>query len=430
MYPSIYNRGSRGGQKGIALLLVLSSLLILSAIVVEFAYDTNVSYNVSINEEERLKAHYLALSGLNFAKIVIRYDKDAKQLVASAARQLGRNIQVQPLYKMMPINSALLRGLMESATSEGGEGIPPPPEGGEGEDKFGAARQGMASLNLKEAKNFLDFQGDFSAEVEPEDGKIPLNAFYQLNSTAPEYDRLKNVLVQLFLQKSFEGLLKDKTRDSQDLANKIADYVDKNDSVNEAGGNERGPEMSQYSGTSLRPKNAKFLTIEELMLVPGMTDDLLTELKKHVTVYKSTDKINACAATDEVLRAMIIAFTMSREDIEDIRPENEDRLKNAVEKVREKCPDTGAMGQALNEVLGLAGPGSAASVSPTTQPSGPGGTPPPPATSFASMLTNEETIFRIEAIGTVGNAEVKIVDVINSASPNPDQWRDLYWRVE
>lgn len=424
MRPLIYEK-----QRGIALLLVLSSLLILSAIVVEFAYDTNVSYNVALNEEERLQAHYLALSGLNFAKIVIRYDKDAKQLVASAARQLGRNLQVEPLYKMMPINSALLRGLMESAGSEGGEGVPPP-EGAEGEDKFGAARQGMASLNLKEAKNFLDFKGDFSAEVEPQDGKIPLNAFYQLSPTAPEYDRLKNVLVQLFLQKSFEGLLKDKTRDSQDLANKIADYVDKNDSVNEGGGNERGPEMSQYSGTNLRPKNAKFLTIEELMLVPGMTDDLLAELKKHVTVYKSTDKINACAGTDEVLRAMIIAFTMSREDIEDIRPENEDRLKSAVEKVREKCPDTGAMGQALNEVLGLSGPGTAASVSPTTQPSGPGGTPPPPATSFTSMLTNEETIFRIEAIGTVGNAEVKIVDVINSASPNPDQWRDLYWRVE
>src|SRR4029453_16192100 len=182
----------------------------------------------------------------------------------------------------------------------------------------------------------------------------------------------------LLMQKPFEGWMKDQVRESQELAIKIADYVDKNDAINEYKGEERGPEDSEYTGTEQKPKNAKLLTLDELILIPGMSDDILSELKKHVTVYKSTDKINACLATDELLRAMIIAFTQ-REDIEPIRPDNEDRLKNAVDKVREKCPDIQAMSQALNDYLGITASGSTggAAKSPHPPPRPAGGAPTP-----------------------------------------------------
>src|SRR4030095_14669435 len=216
---------------------------------------------------------------------------------------------------MIPINSGLLRTLMqggtgaesEAAGEEGGAEAPaaPPTENGPGTD----LEKTGSNFNEKQAQNFLNFEGDFNATVEAEDGKLAVNAFYSLNASQREYDRLKDTLRFLLMQKPFENLMKDPIRESQELANKIADYVDKNDSINESKGGERGPENSEYTGTEQKPKNAKLLTLDELILIPGMSDDILSELKKHVTVYKSTDKINACLATDELLRAMIIAFT-------------------------------------------------------------------------------------------------------------------------
>ena len=102
-------------QKGVALLIVLSSIMLLSALVVEFAYQSNVTYNISMNEKERMEAYYLALSAINFSRIVIKYNKEAQQLVSQASQGLGRSIQVQPLYKMIPINTAIIRGLLQAS---------------------------------------------------------------------------------------------------------------------------------------------------------------------------------------------------------------------------------------------------------------------------------------------------------------------------
>jgi type II secretory pathway component PulK len=407
--------------------------MLLSALVVEFAYDTNVTYNIAMNERDRLQAFYLAQSAVNFSKIVIKYDKEAKQLVSQASQKLGRSIQVKPLYQMIPINSALLRTFLQNPGPEG-EGAAAPPAEGEGADQTQEAQKTLGNVDVKETQTFLDFEGDFNATVEAEDGKLSLNAFFTLNPTQREYDRLKDTLRFLLMQKPFEGFLKDPMSDSQELAGKIADFIDKNDVINEYKGEERGPESGIYVGTSQKPKNAKLLTADELILVPGMTDDILTELKKHVTVYKSTDKINACLASDELLRAMILAFTQ-REDIEPLRPDNEERLKNAMDKVREKCPDTQAMSQALNDVLGISASGSSgsgtapASSQPSTQPAG-GTSGGVSFTSFSSMINSEEMVFKIEATGTLGNAEVKIIDILQAGSNNPDQWKDLFWRVE
>lgn len=417
-------------QKGVALLIVLSSIMLLSALVVEFAYQTNVTYNISMNEAERTKAYYLALSALNFSKVVIKYNKEAQKLVAQASQKLGKNIQVQPLYKMIPVNSAIIRALIQSTGSDETPPESPNPEEGAGDQKsndLAAAKQGLSALNTKAAESFLSFEGDFAADIESLDGKLPINAFYLLNPSQVEYDRLKYTLMFLLRQKPYEALLKDKVKDSQDLANKIVDYIDKNDSMNEFGGSERGGEATAYAGTDLKPKNAKAFTFEELIFVPGMTDDLLAALKKDVTVYKSDYKINACLASDELVKAMILAYSQNRSDMEPLRDDSAERLKNAVTKLREKCPDTAAMATVLNEALGVNATSSGSSSVPTSLPASGGA---PANTSFATMLSAEESLFQIIASGTLGNAEVKIINVLDTSNANPDKWKNLFWRVE
>jgi len=418
-------------SRGIALLLVLSSLMIISTLVINFATSSNVNFNIAMNERDRLQAYYMAQSALYFSKLMIQYDKEAKKMIADAAKRLNRNIQVKPLYKMLPINSELLRGLAKTpGIGEGAENAAEEPN--VDAKTLAAVKEKSNSFNDKVAKEFLDFEGNFSADIDSEEGKFPLNAFYTLTPAQPEYDRLKYVLIFLLQEKPFEPFFKDKTRESIDLATKIIDFIDKNDSVNDFGGGERGSEASTYTGTTIRPKNAKLLDVEELIFVPGMKEDLLQELKKNVTVYRDTDKINACVASDELLQAMIVAYTQKRDDMEPLRMDNAERLKNAVTAVQGKCPDTAAMGQTLNETLGATAPNTQNNGS-TVPPAGGAQSQPSAATTaagFSSMLTDQETIFTVHAKGELGNARVKIVEVLNASGNNPAQWKELFWRVE
>lgn len=412
-------------KKGIALLMVISSILLLTTVVVDFAYNSNVSFNVAMNERDRLQANYLAQTGYQFALILIRYDRDAKELVKQAAQKLGRNVQVKPLYKMLPIDSGLFRGLAQMNT-ENKEGE----EGGLNAEQLSNIKQSADVMSEKQAKNFLNFEGDFNAEVDAEDGKIPLNAFYYLTPTQPEYDRLKTVLISLFKQNNFLKHIKDKQRGPEELANRIADYIDKNDSVNEMGGSERGNESGVYVGSKAKPKNAKLVSVDELIFVPGMSEELLEEIKNDVTVYGSGDKINACASGDELLKGLIIAYSQ-RSDIEPIRADNEERLKNVLTAVREKCPDAQAMTQALNESLGVTTSSSSIG-SASSQPATGSGTSSAGTiqNSFASMISNNENYFRIKASGTLEHAQVKIEAVVDASNSNPDQWKILYWRIQ
>ncbi len=402
-----------GNERGVALVIVLASLMLLTTIVVELMLQSKTQLNIAMNERDRMQAFYLAQSALNFTKIVIQNDKAVQQEASKISKQLGRTIKVPHLYQMLPIHSSMLKGMIQipkevgdSNTTEEGKG----------------AYENPNSTPFHETDSDLE-EGIFKAQVEILDGKIPLNAFYGLAPTQVQYDRLKNVLIYLFRQKAFENLLKDPARDSLDLASKMADFIDKNDVINEIGGGERGLETSLYAGSLQKPKNAKLLTLSELMLLPGMNDAILEELKKHVTVYRSADTINACDATSEVLRAMMIAYTQNRTDMEALRPEDEDRLQQAESRVRSKCPETLAMGQAFNEVMQASGTLDSGSKPLGTSSGGASG-------GFGSMLSNTESIVQIEAYGIKGRAELKMTNVLDVSSPTQDQWKNLYWRVE
>jgi hypothetical protein len=46
------------------------------------------------------------------------------------------------------------------------------------------------------------------------------------------------------------------------------------------------------------------------------------------------------------------------------------------------------------------------------------------------MLRNDNTMFSVIGIGTVGETQVKIKTVLDTSNSNPNRWPVLYWRVE
>jgi hypothetical protein len=400
-----------------------------------------------------VQAYYLAQSGINFSKLILKYDKEAQEMAKQASKKLGKNLQVQPLYQMIPINTELFRGLagMMGEDTEAGEGEPAEaPAEGEGEDgeaqgeEPSALEQGMNMIDATAAQDFLDFNGDFSAEVKEEEAKLNLNAFYNTPPTDKSYDKLKSMLYHLLATDEFKGMFEDRYRGAQELAQNIADYIDRDEVHNEPGGEERGREVVRGQADAAM-KNGKLLTLEELNLVPGMTEEVFQKLKEHVTIYGPDIKVWVCRAKDPVVRAMILAYSENNPKMEPLKDDNEEMLKKATDAVLNNCPDVTLISKELDTALGAseaapgggetetqpgAPPTTAAKEGQTTQ----GGTPGTPQKStfqsFADLVKEKGTVFGIVGAGIVGESEVRVVTVIDTSQGDPKQWKQLYWRVE
>lgn len=428
-------------SRGIALLMVLASLALLSGVVVEFAYNSNVTYNLAMNEKERTQAYYLAQSGLAFTKLLLKYDREARKLASQASSRLGKNFQIEPLYVMIPISSEVLRGMasMSNPDASGSAEAGIDAEEGASDEK----KDAVGGFNLQDSE-FLQFEGDFSSEVIEENAKINVNAFLTLAPTDPGYDRLKSVLYHLLLTDEFKGLFEDRYRGAKELVQNIADYIDRDDAQNEVGGQERGREGVGAAAGQIKMKNGKLLSVDELMLVPGMTEDIFQKLKEYVTIYGADDKIYACRAKEPVIKSLILAYTeVNPTRMEPLKDENIELLNQAYDAVLNSCPDLQAMANELDRALGAttpgagdgstpgATPGPTSSLTGSTTNRGTTGTGSTGTTnSFNSMLRNDNTMFTLIGIGSVGETQVRIKTVIDTANANPLRWQTLYWRVE
>lgn len=435
-------------DKGVALLMVLATLALLSGVVVEFAYNSNVTYNLAMNDLDRVQAYYLAQSGINFSKLILKFDKEAQKVAKDASKKMNKEIQIQPLYEMIPINTALFRAMAGMTEGEGGEkavGGPAEEEGGEGAEEKAeepsALEQGMNLIDTKGTQDFLQFNGDFSAEIQLEDAKINLNQFYGLNPKTDKnkYDRLKSTLYHLLVTEEFKGMFEDRYRGAKELAQNIADFIDKDEVRNEPGGEERGRELVGGQADTFM-KNGKLLSVEELVLVPGMTDDIFQKLKPYVTLYGPDEKIYICRAQEPLVRALIIAYTENNPKMEPLSDDNEELLTKASEALFANCPSTANMSKELDLVLGVTpdspsegtqtGNTSTRSQRGQTTQGSQGNEANSTSQNFTDLVKDSGTIYSVVGIGTVGESEVKLKTVLDTAKNRPQEWPTFYWRVE
>lgn len=118
--------------------------------------------------------------------------------------------------------------------------------------------------------------------IEDEGGKINLNTINDENS---------GLFVDFLISKDVDH------KDAEIITDSLLDWVDKDD-LHHINGAE-----TPYYGSLPEPykaKNAQFDSIEELILVKGVTPLIFDKIRNDITVY-GTDKININFATKEVL---------------------------------------------------------------------------------------------------------------------------------
>lgn len=145
--------------------------------------------------------------------------------------------------------------------------------------------------------------GYYKISIYDESGKININALTDVSGII-----LNNLLVNLGVEK--------KTADS--IVDSILDWKDADNLTRLS-----GAEDDYYTSLQnpYKAKNANFDNLEELLLVKGITSEILygdderPGLINFITLYSSTDKVNINTASPEVLKA--IPF-MSDNDVEQI----------------------------------------------------------------------------------------------------------------
>jgi len=135
-------------------------------------------------------------------------------------------------------------------------------------------------------------EGEFSVGITDESGKIDINAMTDANSIV-----LRNLLKNLGVQEEEVNTIVDSMLDWKDA-----------DDLHHLSGAEDDYYMSLPN--PYKAKNANFDTLEELLLVKGMTSEILYGNKEKkgiidlLTIYSGKSQINVNAAAKEVLMAI------------------------------------------------------------------------------------------------------------------------------
>ncbi|GAA5159817.1 type II secretion system minor pseudopilin GspK [Viridibacterium curvum] len=137
-------------------------------------------------------------------------------------------------------------------------------------------------------------EGDVSGEIEDQSGRFNINSLTD-NGVA-------DTATQAIFQRLLETL-RWQPRDAQMLVDAITDWID-TDSNPASNGAER--DWYTNAKQKVMPPNAPIISIKELLAVRGMTNELLEQLRPHITALPpSARTINVNTASAEVLAAYV-----------------------------------------------------------------------------------------------------------------------------
>ncbi|HSZ83253.1 MAG TPA: hypothetical protein VLA14_13280 [Polyangia bacterium] len=306
-------RAKRNEQRGVALLLVLTWIALMVALVGQFTYGTNVDAAQAANARDELRAHYLAKSSVNLARMLIKIQKQfvdpimgqAQKLMSSAmgggssgaAGAGGANAGAAPMGLGFSLRVTDYAGPLMGFFSGSKDEV-----AGLG-SLVGIDTNGVKGLGLK--------SGTFDAEITPEDAKIDINCgggnALSLDNKKRQ-DTVYRLLNGLMYSRRFDRLFSDADSNGQfatrtDVARAIIDWADQDEQMYSPEGTSGSTEDYRYDDRTdrYRAHNDSYDTVEEVKMVRGVTDGFMEAFEPYLTVYASDQqcRLNMSALTNK-----------------------------------------------------------------------------------------------------------------------------------
>ncbi|MBN1653204.1 MAG: general secretion pathway protein GspK [Deltaproteobacteria bacterium] len=298
-------------EQGIALVVVLGVVAVLSVLVSDFDYSMATSYKVAESKRDRLQAEYLAKSGLNLTRLLIAKEREIRNAVGGFYRMLG--LGGAPQINVWDFANEILAPFSDyrMAVEMGKEG----------------------GMDFSQMEGMVDTGGSFEIVAIPENSLINVSDPLFLNLGK---DPRTSVAMQLYAmmggyqspESPYDPMFEDRDADGQytnrlDIVSAIIDWWDPDQlrTIFDPGAQnstQAGSEDDIYE-TFVDPyevKNAPFDSLEELRLVRGIDDDFWATFvepdpedpkSRQLTVYAS-GKVNVNVAKPEVLLFRLCSF--------------------------------------------------------------------------------------------------------------------------
>lgn len=296
-----------GGRKGVALIMVLTVITILTAVTVQFQYEGHVYINSTANFRDKAKARYLARSAIEFTRLIFNLQGTVDTLLKQFWKNNTPSIQ---LWQLIPVDSDLARAVAGGIFSmqEQQSLFQDTAIGGSLDNPDSVASQQADSMNavaFGQSEGFGEFEGHFRAEIRDEESKINVNV---RPGNHKEVNMMKAELERLFAPVKYNPLFENpdpygQYYDRQEIIHAIIDWIDPD---NMRSGFEAGDESGRYQHLpEVYPsRNHMFDSLDELQLVAGISDRFWRLFRDSLTIYR-TNRININTAGPEVLRALL-----------------------------------------------------------------------------------------------------------------------------
>jgi general secretion pathway protein K len=461
--PRHVRRQSRGGgQRGVALILVLTTIAILTSVGVDFSYSSRVSLKLAENLRDETRAYYMARSGINLARLLLHFQKqlDAMggQVGPALSALLGGKLPGTPtatapvtgtttpatgttantaaaggaggglnirLWEILPIDSNLFTGFLSGHIEGLGPmnarpeniGTPPP------------RPQPEIAGPPREQHQFGEFDGSFSTKIVDENSRINVNGLDGLGGTP------RAALIQLRAMMSDpkynfifdeEDAQHDRvTRDEVILAMKdwadldeTGSAIDPTNTVNPFvnGFSDENSAYDRYT-PRYKAKNGHFDSLQELYMVRGVNDRFMDAFGDRLTVWPGIDaKLNINTNDPQQMMTNILIAAANPNDplLRDPR-----LLQTILQEIQlhKMFSFFGMSAQDFVSILKANGIKVRPEIDPT------GGN----AGNASNFFSSSSDTFRITATGRMGRIEKQVTAVIRY---DDALGKMLYWKEE
>jgi general secretion pathway protein K len=302
-------------RRGVALVVVVTAITILAVFVADLIENTTTDFHVATAERDRLKAEYLAKSGLNLTRLLIAREPQIKGAVAMLLAPLYGGRQV-PQLNVWDFADVLLAPFADRQSAR--------------------AMSETSGIDFSMMEGIVDTGGTFEVIATPENSKINVNRplfFAGLEGK-------KSIAMQMFAllggyqspASPYDPMFSARDPDGQyttrlDLVSALIDWWDPDEmrSMFDPGSStltEGGSEDDVYRqyDDPYRVKNAPFDSIEELRMIRGVGDDFWATFveadpsdprSRKLTIYAS-GAVNVNQAEPEVLLSRLCSFVTAQ----------------------------------------------------------------------------------------------------------------------
>ena len=385
-------------NRGIALLLAVLMVALVMGFMADMIIASSVNIELAQGSRDRVKAEYMAKSGLNLAVFVTQIDWGIDLFMHGQSKKMPTDGvgDIWAALNDLPIGSSTMKMM---ATMQ---------------DKFDLST--VTDSGVMDQLGLLD--GQFIIKNSDESSKINVNFCHKGRCT-----QVLTMLQALFACPAEKAFLDSKELDGKKLAFKIKDFIDEDKRAEQDSG--LSDENDKYQGfvPPYKAKNAPLDSLDELKMVDGWDDQMHAVFSPYLTVFpiqgsgRDVPLINLNSASQDLLRCLV------PEGLKDECKNKFVLTMSAQDEEKANFSEDGDMHKALKELLCYNSDGAPAEGEAAAQ-------------DKANWFSASSRVFHIDINSEVGNQKKKLTAVIERLDSKEMKDRKktksyeiLYWKL-